>query len=539
MSDFEVATVLPRELRLDAPPTMPQARSYLFRQQSTLSTYASGSTLQINIPRLQRSYLKKDSFLRFNLTGQFNRSAPTNALAPGLNLDTAGAYSLFEKIEIFDYLGSTVLESISGIPQLVSTLLDMGSWPMIDQTNGAISMGLNPSGTLNGVTTNDTPGTFTAYTTGFQVPSSLGLSLVGLGETEGAATYQTFSAEFSIPLPSFLGALSDKFIPLHNGFTIVLTLADQFKPFVMNFDMSGDLSCAETNNFVLVRVGNQADYPNLNPTISWQISDVYLDCNILELGPIAESMILSSTQGSPMIVHTKSFRNYVGSVNPGSPEFILNMNINVASLTNVLWIQRYSTQLNDLAYPSVGHHTRNFLSSWSFQYGSTVLPQSTGIKSMNTTSGLFPSGVNKPTTANWIYDNYSSGYTEHFQHLLNSRPTDILKSRITRPYFNVDTGYTLNPTNGVVSYLDWSVAYPSEYSQFGTARFACGLGLELVEKKYGSMICGLNTNGMNTSIRAVFHPQYTDYVQNTTVDLWAEYDAFINISPGIATTVSF
>lgn len=536
MSDFEVATVLPRELRLDAPPTMPQARSYLFRQQSTLSAYQSGSTLQINIPRLQRSYHKKDSYLRFNLTGQFSRTDPADGDFPGLNLDTAGAYSLFEKIEVFDYLGSTVLESISGVPQLISTLLDMGSLPSIDQTNGNTSLGLNSNGAISAVINYGQNG-FTLNTSGSTVPASLGLGLVGLGEKEGENNHQTFSAEFAIPLPSFIGLLSDKFVPLHNGFTIVLTLAEQYKPFVMNFDMEGAVTA------IGAAVGgstpNPADYSNLLPTLTWQISDVYLDCNILELGPIAESMILSSTQGSPLIVHTKSFRNYVGSVNAGSSEFILNTNINVASLTNILWIQRYSTQLNDLLYPSIGHHTRNFLSSWSFQYGSTVLPQSTGIKSMNTTSGLFPTGVNKPTTANWVYGNYSAGYTEHFQHLMSSRPTDILKSRIVRPYFEIDTGYTLNPTGGVIEALNWSDAYPSTYSQFGTGRFACGLSLELVDKKYGSMICGLNTNGMNTSIRAVFHPQYTDYVQNTTVDLWAEYDAFINISPGIATTVSF
>ena len=47
--NIEVPTVLPKELRLDAPPTMPQARSYLFRQQSTLQSYGPGSTIQINI----------------------------------------------------------------------------------------------------------------------------------------------------------------------------------------------------------------------------------------------------------------------------------------------------------------------------------------------------------------------------------------------------------------------------------------------------------------------------------------------------------
>ena len=72
-------------------------------------------------------------------------------------------------------------------------------------------------------------------------------------------------------------------------------------------------------------------------------------------------------------------------------------------------------------------------------------------------------------------------------------------------------------------------------------KFACGLNLELCSGKEGEIICGLNTNGMNTSIRGFFHPNYTDYMDpaGVRVDAFAEYDAFVNISPGIASTVSF
>ena len=64
-------------------------------------------------------------------------------------------------------------------------------------------------------------------------------------------------------------------------------------------------------------------------------------------------------------------------------------------------------------------------------------------------------------------------------------------------------------------------------------RFAAGLNLELVPGK--EIICGLNTNGMNTSINMTF-------AANTIasrVDAWCEFDSFINITPGLATTVSF
>ena len=121
------AQVMPKELRLSAPPTMPQARSYMFKVQSTNSSYdsAGSNSIQINVPRLQRSYLTKDSYLRFrmNLSSQFTAGSKCNDLI----LDTPGAFGFFDKIEVYDYLGSTLLESTSGHGQLMATLLDVTS----------------------------------------------------------------------------------------------------------------------------------------------------------------------------------------------------------------------------------------------------------------------------------------------------------------------------------------------------------------------------------------------------------------------------
>ena len=76
--------------------------------------------------------------------------------------------------------------------------------------------------------------------------------------------------------------------------------------------------------------------------------------------------------------------------------------------------------------------------------------------------------------------------------------------------------------------------YPNSKHNIG--KFAAGIDLELVPGRSQNLICGMNTNGMNTSIYATFDGTATE---NATVDAWCEYDAFINISPGIASTVSF
>lgn len=562
MSDTEVATVLPKELRLGVPPKMPQARSYMFRQQSTISSYSAGQTIQINIPRLQRSYMRKDSYLRFTVSSIWT----PQALSDTLSLDTCGAWGFFEKMEVFDYLGSTVLESISGVPQLMSLLLDLGLEGIIDKTCGNTSYGLAPDygvntsapykPTINGtVFANPSANGTTARTLSTAIPVNQSITIVppssGLLVDKAFDTNpQVWSTEFSIPLCSFLGFLSEKMIPLHNGFTIVLTLAPKNKPFIL----SQDYSIVGPTALVAGTANASSDVSTLTartvpPVLDWNVNNVQMQLQILELGPIAESMIISSTQGQPLIVHTKAMRYYMGSVKgstnftnvPGTPEFTLNLNLNVASLTNILWFMRNNNSIDDAYYASCGHRTRNFLQKWYFQYGSTTLPQNNGIQAMYSTMPPLPSGI-VVSGATPQYGVLFSGAMECYNELLKSRPYYLAANRIN--YNNYVSDFSWNKSldrnttqaNGAVNYIG---LYPGPHNPLQIGRFACGLNLELSPNKYGSIISGLNTNGMNTSIRGQFHPSYLTNMDDVTIDAYAEYDAFINISPGIATTVSF
>lgn len=545
----DVATVLPKELRLGVPPKMPQARSYLFRQQSTLASYKPTETIQINIPRLQRSYLRKDSYLRFRVTGSFTQTKTIDSLV----FDTAGAFGLFEKLEIFDYLGSTLLESISGIPQLSALLLDMGMKEIVENRNGNASMGLGTSYSYSGSgawgkgTSNTPVATTTAniQNSGFILPPSSGdFIAVGKDATTGDVAGATvpFCREFAIPMPSFLGLLSEKMIPLHNGFTIILTVAGVKTPFFVSqpHDLSvNNLGAGAAANWTKATLPVVSSY---DTAVNWRLEDVYLDCQILELGPVAESMILSSSQGSPLVVHTKAMRNYVANINTNTPEFTLNMNLNVASLSNIMWMMRSADHLESNVYASYGNRTRNFLNKWQFQYGSTTLPQSNGIEAMGSS---IPSSVAALTPTNdQKYLFLSESGKETYQELMKSRPVSLTSSRITGTNFNRDSKFNFNLDAGstpVVSATTFNFlgVFPSYNSEFTIGRFAAGLNLQLANGKDGQIICGLNTNGMNTSIRGVFHTLYLALMDKVRVDAWAEYDAFINISPGIATTVSF
>jgi len=544
----DIATVLPKELRLGVPPKMPQARSYLFRQQSTLTSYQPGTTIQINIPRLQRSYLRKDSYLRFRLQGDFQQVRYTD----GLVLDTAGAFGFFEKLEIFDYLGSTLLESISGVPQLTALLLDLGLKEIVETRNGNASMGLGLEYSYSGDIpflpgTTAVVKTSTINNTGFVLPASSGARLTPydnvlppttnpVAPADPTPIQYKFCREFAIPLPSFLGLLSEKMIPLHNGFTIVLTVAGKSTPMFVSqpqdLQITADSVELQASLAGLRRAPHTASIPIGN--INWSLDDVYMNCQILELGPVAESMILSSSQGSPLVVHTKSMRNYVANLNPNTPEFTLNMNLNVASLTNILWIMRASDQIDSYQYASYGNRTRNFLQRWQFQYGSTALPQNNGIQAMG--SSVPTALANESVTE--TYDFLSCNGKESIEELLKCRPLSLTSNRIIKANYISDAKFNARLHNSILK-LDRRGLFPCENSYYNLGRFAAGLNLQLANGKDGQIICGLNTNGMNTSIRGVFHHLYISNMDQVRVDAWAEYDAFINISPGIATTVSF
>lgn len=518
------AQVLPKEVRLTAPPTMPQARSYLFKQQSTQSAYTAGTSgnIQINIPRLQRSYLSKDSYLKFKLQAKWTNDGVT---VGNPVFDTCGAYGIIDTIEVYDYLGSTLLERTSGHAQLMALLMDchVGTSEMRNHfgtTSGCKGMqvGFDYDGPRVNTAAADNTAHLAIRKNLVQPPVSgqaLGpIVVASTGVTTGNNAGVDKYFEFSLPLFSFLGTLSKKYAPLHNGYTIniVLNSVDKIFGICNNLGVAGGSTAPTT----------------------YTLSDVYWCSQVLELGPTAESMLISSTQGQPMVIPAKAYRNYVGSISSGTnTQYRLDLNLNVASLTNILWIMRPTTNITGataLFMKTFSYRIRNFLQSWYFQYGSTILPQSSGILS------------GPPTGGNQLDTQYA--HSEAYNELMKARhnfSTSNTHSMITPDTFWVDT-----PTTHAAAYRDFQWLNSST-ADSATAlcpnallppgKFAGGLDLELVPGRSQDLICGMNTNGMNTSIFLNFDSSKTGIAAQ--LDAWCEYDAFINISPGIATTVSF
>ena len=527
MADQSGNVVLPKELRLAPPATMPQSRSYMFKQQAALSNYRPGDTIQINIPRLQRSYLTKDSYLEFDVEFTYTPIKEEVSLC----LDTPGALGLIDRIEVYDYLGSTQLESTAQFGPLVALLQDT----CITSQEYSTHWDATGGGQAANIVVD-----FERWNSKNTELNSYRQLAPNVGEIVDAAEYKkggasqgamdkprTIHRRYHIPLFSFLGLLSPKYAPLHNGYTLMITLQTAANA-LSAVGISGDTPGSRT-----VVTGNGVDYT---------VNAARMDCQILELGPVAESMLLSTVGAQPMIITTKAYRNYTAPINAGSSTFRLDLNINVASLTNILWIMRPSSFANNLENNSLSYRQRNFLESWYFQYGSSILPQTQGITCF------------KPFTNN--AEDWDGG-SECLVELLKAR--HMYNQPNHRHVFNKWNFAWDNAERAAAFYTDrshGSTALKLEPAMFDAAvadcltehgKFACGLDLELVSGRTNEIICGMNTNGMNTSIFATFNSTAAAgtlkakgiEVQQVRVDAWCEYDAFINISPGIATTVSF
>lgn len=511
--------VLPSELQLVAPPTIPQARSYLFKQQSELQEYdvAKGNRIRINIPRLQRSYLMKDSYLRFRL----NLDMVVEEANQSLYLDRCGAHGLFDRIEVYDYLGGTLLEQTSNIPALVTLLGDLNNTYTEFNSKKQAVEGFDGSNIQQLSTELEKYEIRTAnsgmllFQHGNTAPS---------GNPELNKRFRT--VEFCLPIMSFLGTFSDKYIPLHNGFSI---------DFFLN---SRDLAFVS-------RLGPQvADAYPIKITDCW-ISQFEYCCQIMELGEQAESMVAST---DPFVIPATQYR-YFSDVILGSgsqSNFRLDLNLNVVSLRNIRFGMRPSVY-QSLQYPSYGHRIRNFLDNFTFQYGSSYLPEIAGVTCRSLT---VPYSKNNATISNDEKDAFKAdGFTQAYRELYKTVDSR-LEGTINRTEYRIDTntqnyltdisdyrGMLVNDdVNEILANIPYSgVGYTNGGGSI-CGKFAAGLDTRLSMKE---TISGIDTNGLLVSVNGSFDRDNVEFMAQALLDCWAEHDAFIQIIPGVATTVTF
>lgn len=550
---------LPTELRMSAPPALPQARSYLFKQRSEYTEYdmGKGTKIRINIPRLQRTYLSKDSYLRFRLnldvTSQVATANNTSIDMGGLYLDRAGAYSLFDRMEVYDYMGGTLIEQVNNLPALIVMLND--TMTPIESFNSKLQSTQGFEGSMVGVTE------AAAESFEFRTANSGQRLFPEKWETkttgETAVTkYATF--EFAIPLPSFLGNFSKKFVPLHNGFSIDLFLNNVNQAFVSYGCVQNKAPVVGYNPLVdpplapskYTTALTQAEIGQVIITNAW-ITNAELCAQVMELGNDAENLVLASNGSGPLVIPSTFYRYFTDLVK-GSGEADqtstvgMDLNLNVVSLKNIRFGMRPAFYQNNLAYPGYGHRTRNFLENFSFRYGSSFLPELAGVSARSST--VPRSRTTGSTFRTSLNASKSDGYTQAYAELIKTGPPNhwndpIKLGSITPSEYNVDLlvgpGLTTpRSAPATLSRADFLLAPPpiGKYYTNVCGKFMGGLDLRLSSK---DVVSGIDTNGLLVRLNAKFDDDNLSEMVNAVLDVYAEHDAFVQVVPGVATTVTF
>lgn len=530
---------MPSELNLSAPPTIPQARSYITKQSSEYTEYDvnKGTKIRVDIPRLQRSYLMKESYIRFRLNIDISNTVSGSLLA----FDRMGAHGLFDRIEVYDYLGGTLLEQTNNISALSCLLYDVDE--NITSSNGKSGTSQGMMGAMTQVWPAQMGRAF------LEVEPSMSGRILYANDSANAAGSQFVTVEYCLPVMSFLGTLSNKYVPLHNGFSVYFYLNSRENAFISRL---GDLETEGGSPTV------QGTIVSVTVDECW-ISNFEYVCQIMELGDQAESIVMAT---DPLIIHSKQYRNFtdtiLGSGQQSSAR--VDLNLNVVSLRNLYFSMRPTVYQNNILYPSYGHRIRNFLENWNFQYGSSYLPEIAGISCRSSTLPVSRKG-GVYAFGNQLYK--SMGITQAAEEL--SKTSDITSmTNIDEPSFFIDTNWV--PSSLFGSYIgnrtinSWfltgaqaissgisadKVCVPFIWAKTATnatleaayiGKFAGGLNTRLSKK---STVSGIDTNGLQLSINMKFDYDNVSLMTDAILDVWAEHDSFVQIIPGVATTVTF
>lgn len=439
-------------------------------------------------------------------------------------------------MEVYDYLGGTLLEQTNNIPVLMTLLNDLN----IQQGDDYSALKYLEGKEVPVIHSTD------AHYAARQMnaPPILGMFVTPPCDSSGKARYDTW--EFVMRLPSFLGFFSDKYVPLHNGFSI-----DLFTTSIENAFVVGAPSSAQT----------------LKPT-AVTLTNVELCAQILELGSYGESLL----QGTePWVIHTINYRHFTDAVagqktsgystsatvstdSPGSTFQRVDLNLNVVSLRNLFFTMRPAEYINNSNYPSFSHRIRNFLENFSFQYGSSYLPEIAGVDCraryvpQSSKGNAFSAEDSTTVSATFSEDYYKSNGCSQalFELAKTTRGKDPLISLFE---YKIDVycatfksadikgwtpaeAYSQYAANHIKNY----VSHDQTYNTNLCGKFAGGLNLQLSKKE---AVCGIDTNGLLVSLNLNFKADKVSSMVNAVLDIFAEYDSFVQIIPGVASTVTF
>lgn len=169
----------------------------------------------------------------------------------------------------------------------------------------------------------------------------------------GAAVTNGTAVEYSLNLLSFLGCLGYRFPPLHNGYTIQLTLAS-----------GAEVFCTDT------ALGTDS--------LSYSVSLSYV-MQIVELSSEAHNLLMSSVPDGVLQLPCKTYKHFLATQAANATSTTINIGLAASSLSAILFTQRESSKFVYSQWQIPSQRSLNGLSSYSILLGSTTFPSTSGV----------------------------------------------------------------------------------------------------------------------------------------------------------------
>jgi len=579
---------LPRELT-----SLPEARRYSRNFEVPRSkTYGERDTFIINIPPIDRTYMTKNTKLHFDFDFTYTEASsdkwkyiygdimtgngaisPTNTVPvanvtaltghadsyfgtgttspsqspfyaftkPIPSFDINGPYGLIKNIRVYDFLGTTLLEDVPRHDILTATLTDFDMKDENFQLHRpeVLEHKLRKSPCSLIDPENDV---------GYEKPSIKGFQLVpdGSGNLIGVNMTSVpikISAHFAIDLYSFLGKLSDKFVPLHNGFRIEFVLNDMYTPLSLCTAWGGLNVFYNVYSRTTAVLQNDPNAVTLDPSIQeFKIKNIYIKSELLELNSEMD-------KGIDKVVHFQGFKYQDDYFNYQWDKTSLDKNdsnkrVNTVkaimpsfrSVNKIIIGQRpmYNTTVDLISRQNIGFRIKNYLSGVELLFNDAV------VGSLDNTQETIQAAVS------------ALGPMDYYLGLDDFSLQDgSSKTSSTQGYQFPSPNYIYLGLSGGANFGWWpgsdiDTAYLN--GEFYTPLYDIHTVNSLYQGKFLAVFdtrlpgtVSESIGGIDTTKNVLKYNIKSDSIQcrQVTIDVMCQHDSLLRIEPGKSTTVSF
>lgn len=534
------------------PTLVPQARRYTRTFNAAAGkVFTEDDLIVIDIPPINHTYLTKDARIYFKFDMSFYDhsftsgtglpgtwfSAAGSTLTP-LNvtrkpvpmLDVCGPYGFFRDIEVYDYLGNTLIEKTMRHDLLAAMMADFyldteverlrppisenQKHDVLPKTNYGLDRSFGVSGVqtrVNGINLLDIDRNGFLNTSEDQKTSRDDFfeEYVQTPPTNPSTLVKIPTWGFSIQLLNFLGRGSSSFVPLHNGYRILLKLNKKTVPIKFSLPSGGLTVSTTTTPVTLVPRIDQFD-----------IYEVQLRADLLEISPQMDEQV-------DKVVRSR-MNSYVTLGRCDKPTIVPG---NFLSVNQFRVAMRHLPPLLDTSASEIGFRSRTYVDAARLLYNGAVQQEYKSVDQLRNalgpefdpliTTDAFSEDV--PTANIYGTAGYMYPYMSHeFKYDLAS----YTKSGGDTNYnwINQDALYT-------------SATYNKMFGRFNNqaGKFLIQFDLSL-NGYHQNTITGIDTT--KTTMTLDLHRSET-HDEAYETDVFIDHDAIITVSPGKHTSVSF